>query len=418
MTRSLDRLALDVSNVKPGVPVSEIAAATRHEEARAAMAVVAGLREGGVPVRDIVVVARDLDTYEEPLTRAAIRYGVTPVFWTQIRLTQTRPFRLLMAICELFATPEPDRDDLFTPLELGWTPRSPTDEWLIRTPELMETYHEVPSEPLAVETWQSLLSDAEWADTWFTEYIDWVAAQPAPTPDAVTTILGAQVAAYRESVLPDLKETDSPALLETETAARAVVRAETLVEQVESKYAQRLAAGQTDQSWVRIAGICESLARQRPGRREHANAHALDIVEANDIWGRNIPYVIAVGLVDGEWPRQSPSIVPTEVQNEILAGDGPAKHLSPRIAWTDGRDLDQFADTLRAATDGLILTRYTRDLDGIQQYRPPLLDHIDVEPIDQSALQRLLSTDRALPETIRSMLPNQRTPTTAEASHD
>ena len=131
MTRSRDRLALDVSNVKPGVPVSEIAATTRHEEARAAMAVVAELREGGVPVRDIVVVARDLDTYEEPLTRAAIRYGVTPVFWTQIRLTQTRPFRLLMAICELFATPEPDRDDLFTPLELGWTPRSP-NRWQSR----------------------------------------------------------------------------------------------------------------------------------------------------------------------------------------------------------------------------------------------------------------------------------------------
>ncbi|PGF17203.1 hypothetical protein CP556_14540 [Natrinema sp. CBA1119] len=407
MTGLPGRLDLDAADVTPDVPVAELTTTTRRAETRAVMAVVAELRAHGVPVRDIVVVARDLERYEEPLTRAAVRYGITPVFWTQIDLVTSRPYRLVIALCELIAASNPARDVLFRPLELGWVPQDSGDEWPVPAETVVELYHETPCGSRSVEAWQSLLQDAAWADPRIIEFVEWVVTSPNPSPETVADVLGGVVASYRESVLPQQQATDSPALLETETAARAVVRMETLVEQVESKYAQRVADGWSDESWVTVAGICESLATQRPGRREHANALALDILEANDIWARKIPFVIAVGLVDGEWPRQRGSVVPAEFQHAILAGNGPAKRLSPQTAWMDGRDHDHFLDTVQAATTGLIVTRHSHDAERNRQFRSPLLDSLDVEPISTAARRRLLSTERALPDVIRSMLPGE-----------
>lgn len=409
-------IRFDAPNLDTDVPVAEIETTTRYQEARAAMAVVAALRDRGVPVRDIAVVARDLDSYEEPLTRAAIRHGVTPVFWTQIDLVETGLYRLVTSLCELFAA-EPDRELLLRPLEVRWTPQEATDEWPLPAEVLAETVHRLPQESRPTHAWNSLIDEAAWADRRVVEYVEWVARDPEPTPTAVADVLGGVVESYRETVVPERQATDSPALLETETVARATVRMETLVEQVESKYSQRLADGWTDESWTAVHGMCESLARQRPGRREHANARALDILEANDIWAREIPYVVAVGLVDGEWPTRANSTVPPELRHAILAGDGPAERLAPRTVWLGGRDLDQFRDTLTAATTALIVTRHVRDVDGSQQTRSPLLDHIDVEPISRGARQRLLSADRALPSEIESMLPEE-TSATPEVTPD
>lgn len=417
MTNVPSRVHFDISNVGPDVPVVEIETTTRYQEARGAMAVVAGLREHGVPVRDIVVIARDLDGYEEPLTRAAIRHGVTPVFWTQINLIETDLYQLITSLCELFATVEPDCETLFGPLGLGWTPQEATDEWPLPAEVLAETVHRLPRKSRHIEAWQSLIDEAAWTDRRVVEYVEWVARNPEPTPEAVADALGGVVESYRETVLPERRATDSPALLETETAARATVRMETLVEQVESKYSQRLSDGWTDKSWVAVQGMCESLARQRPGRREHANARALDILEANDIWAREVPYVVAVGLVDGEWPTQANNTVPPELQHAILVGDGSAEQLAPRTVWLDGRDLDQFRDTIAAATTGIIITRHTRGVDGSQRPRSPLLDHLTVEPISRDARQQLLSTDRVLPREIESMLPEE-TPATPEVTPD
>lgn len=417
MTDSLSPIRFDVSNVDPDVPVAEIETTTRYQESRAAMAVVAALREHGVPVRDIVVVARDLDGYEEPLSRAAIRHGVTPVFWTQIDLVETGPYRLITALCELFGATEPDREVLLRPLELGWTPQETTDDWPVPAEVLTETSHRLPEDSRPIHAWQSLLDETTWIDRRVAEYVEWVARDPEPTPTVVATVLGGVVESYRETVLPELQATDSPTLLETETAARATVRMETLVEQVESKYLQRLADGWTDESWATVQGMCESLARQRPGRREHANARALDILEANDIWARKISYIVVVGLVDGEWPAQAKSTVPPELQHTILAGDGSAERLAPRTAWHGGRDLDQFRDTIAAATQGIIVTRHTRDVDGSQQSRSPLLDHLDAESIDRTARQQLLSTDRVLPSQIESTLPDDPS-APPESDHD
>jgi ATP-dependent helicase/nuclease subunit B len=406
MTDTPSAIRFDASNVDPDVPVMEIEVTTRYQEARAAMAVVATLREHGVPVRDIVVVARDLDGYEEPIARAAIRQGVTPVFWTQIDLVETELYRLIVSLCELFGEAEPDSEVLLRPLELGWTPKEATDEWPLPAEVLAEASHRLPGDLRPIHAWNSLLEEARWTDRRVAEYVEWLARTPEPTPTTVAAVLGGVVDSYRETVLPERQAADSPALLETEMAARATVRMETLVERVESKYIQRLSDGWTNESWIAVQGMCESLARQRPGRREHANARALDILEANDIWAREIPYVVIVGLVDGEWPIRAESTVPPELQHTLLVGDGPAGRLAPRTAWHSGRDLDQFCDTIAAATRGIIVTRHALDVDGHQQSRSPLLDHIDTELVDRDSRQQLLSTDRALPSQIESMLPD------------
>jgi len=409
MTSSPTQIYFGESNTEPEVPVVEIEAANRYEESRTAMAIVAELRERNVPVRDVVVVARELDEYEEPLNRAALRYDLSPAFWTQIKLTETRPYLLVEALCELFAVSEPDRNTLFRPLELGWSPGDTTEGRPIDADLVDDVYRELPSDSRSVEAWQSRLKETELDNTRISDFVDWVAESPEPKPDAVSDVLGRAIETYRDSVLPVQRATDSPALSETETAARAVVQMERLVGQVESKYAQRLADGWTDASWTAIEGMFESLATQRPGRREHANAHAVDILEANDLWAREIRYVIAVGLVDGEWPTRPRSVIPRELQHAILAGEGPAQQLVPRTSWREGRDHDHFIDTVRAAANGLVLTRRTRDVDGSRQRRSPLLDLVDVTPVSQTARQRLLSVERTLPDPICAMLSSSTT---------
>lgn len=206
-------------------------------------------------------------------------------------------------------------------------------------------------------------------------------------------------------MLPNQQTVYSPALLETRTKARTVVRLETLVDQVKSKYAQRLADGSADETWTTVAGICESLATQRLGRREHADPLSLDILEANDIWARETSFVITLCLVEGEWPRLPEGILPEEVQHTVPAGTGPAKHLSPRTAWMGGLDYDQFIDTLQAATVGIVVTRHTRNVKGVPRFRSSLLTALAVERVGNTARRHFLSADRRLPDMIRSMTP-------------
>lgn len=417
MTETPSRVRFDVSSVDADVRVAEIETTTRHQEVRAAMAVVDALCDHGVSVRDIVVVARDLDAYEDPLTRAGVRRGITPVFWTQIDLVSTRPFQLVAALCEVFATPEPDRKSLLRPLELGWVPPDPGNEWPLSPETLAEASHELPDTSETVDAWRSLLQEATSSYPRIREFVEWVATVPKPTPDAVVDVLGSAVESYREAVLPQQLARDSPALVETKTAARAVVRVERLLAQVERKYAQRLSDGLIDESWTNIAGICESLATQRPGRREHANARALDVLEANDIWARQIPFVVAVGLVEEEWSRRPRSVVPTEMQHAILSGADAAKCLSPRTAWIGGREYDQFADIVQAATAGLVVTRHAQTVDGVHRARSSLLDDLNSERVGQAARQRLVSHDGTLPRVIRSMLADHEA-TESEVSSD
>lgn len=431
MTRER-RLSLASPLDGPSCPTVEIVASTRREEARAAMATVNGLRREGVSVRDIAVVARDLDPYEEPLFRAALQYDVTPVFWTQLRVTRTRPYALIDAVCAMFAEERVGSDALFRPLEHGWVPtdgvkgRDDTDgeggtdddPWPVEQSAIQSAKRTLPDGPRSIADWcdepaersdkrddptEPRDESADHAvDSRVLRFVEWAAAHEVadPPPETVGELLGDVVDAYRTVGLPATQKRDSPALLETENDARAVTRVTTLVTQVERKYADWLADGTLTESWEEVRELCRLLATQRPGRREHSNARAVDAMEANDVWALSIPYVIVVGLVEGEWPQPTESVVPPELQESVLAGDGAAGIVAPRTAWGDGRDRDHFADAMRAATRGVVVTRHTRTSAGDERHPSPYLASLDLDTVPDSARQRLTSTDGALPERI------------------
>jgi ATP-dependent helicase/nuclease subunit B len=370
------------------------------------MATVAALRERGVPIRDVAVVARDLDQYEEPLARAAIQFGVTPVFWTQLRVTRTRPYALVDAVCRALAAEALDRETLVRPLEHRWTPPGPSDErWPLEPEALYRSRAAMPDGARPLEEWVETLSAIDDVDARLRTFARWLADAPSPSPELVASVLSGTLDAYADRVLPCTEAADSPALLETETDARAVVRTRTLVGQLREKFAERLADGTLERSWADVADLAGVIATQRPGRREHSNARALDVFEANDAWGLDVPYIVAVGLVEGEWPQRTESMLPPEFQEAVLAGDGDAASLAPRAAWTDGRDRDQFADALGAAGRGAILTRHTRRADGETAHPSSFLDRLETRTVDDDDRRALVSTDSSLPDAIEAMLP-------------
>lgn len=403
MTRA-DHLALAEPIEDADVPVAEMVTTTRRAEARAVMATVAALRGQGVPVRDIAIVARDLDGYEAPLYRAAIQYGLTPVFWTQLRVTRTRPYALVEAVCETLGGDELTAETLCRPLEHRWSPPSKTTKpWSLDPKEVGGVIEALPDGSRTLTEWRDEFAAVPTIDERFERYVEWLDDCPEPTPGAVTDVLDAVVDTYEQRGLPVTKANDSPALAETEQDARAVVRVKTLVRHLGHKYADRLEEGTIERSWSAVAELARLMVTQRPGRREHSNARAVDVLEANDVWLLDIPYVIGVGLVDGEWPQQTESVVPPELQEAILRGEGQAGTLAPRAAWTDGRDRDQFDDTVRAAGAGLILTRHTETSAGEERRPSPLLDYLSPEVVSDDERRRLLSDDPQLPTAVQAM---------------
>ncbi|MFC6615563.1 hypothetical protein ACFQAS_11485 [Halopenitus salinus] len=394
------------SILDPDVPVAELVAPTRRAEARAAMALVAGLRDAGVAVRDLAVVARDLDDYEEPLYRAAVQCGIAPVFWTQLRVTRTRPFALIESVCGALDARELDAETLSRPLEHRWCPPGASgSEWPIDPAEVQRMADALPDGSRPPSGWRAAIRSTPCIDDRSLAYLEWLEEQPAPSPKAVTSVLGDVLEAYERLGLPVTKARDSPALLETERDARGVVRVRTLVRQLRHKYDDRLADGTVERSWGDVAELAGLIATQRPGRREHSNARAVDVLEANDVWQLDVPYVIAVGLVDGEWPRKTESALPPELCEEILAGTGRSRGLAPRPAWTDGRDRDQLDDVIRAAGNGLVVTRHAETTDGEERRRSYLLERLDPERIPDDERRRLVAPDRELPRAVHGMRP-------------
>ncbi|RLM53528.1 hypothetical protein DVK02_13725 [Halobellus sp. Atlit-31R] len=390
------------------VPVVEIAATTRREEARSAMAVVSALMDAGVGVRDVAVVARDLDIWEESLYRAAVHYGLTPVFWTQLRVTQTTPFALLEAVCDALGADELEAGTLCRPLEYRWSPPSASSEaWPLAPRTIQSQMEALPDGARTLDEWHDELLETDGIDDRLVTYVEWLNSRPEPTPDAVSAVLGDVVEAYERLGLPVTKERDSQALVETERDARAVVRVQTLVRQLPHKYEDRLDEGTLTESWGDVAELAHLITTQRPGRREHSNARAVDVFESNDIWLLDMQYVIAVGLIDGEWPQTTESVLPPELQEAILAGEDGTGALAPRTAWTDGRDRDQFDDTVRAASSGLILTRHTETIDGEERRPSNLLDYLDSTVVGEDERRQLLSPERTLPEPLREIVATQ-----------
>ena len=400
------RTALTGEMAPPSCPVVELTAPTRREEARAVMATIREVRDRGVDVRDIVVVARDLDPYEQPLTRAAIQYGVTPVFWTQLRVTRTEPYAVIEALCTLFADGDVAATTLLEPLTQRWAP--PTDEagWPLDQSTIHALLGALPSGRRSIADWTETIQ-THTTDERLTTYCDWLQshAEREPTPETVGNVLTPAIDAYRNTSVPARQQADSPALMETETAARATVRVTRLVEQVTHKYDEWLADGTVSRSWAAVRELCELLATQRPGRREHSNARAIDIMEANDVWGLSVPYVITVGVTAAEWPAQTDSVVPAELQEAVLSGAGATGIVAPRTAWGDGRDRDHFADAMRAAERGVIVTRYTQTGDGDDIHPSPFLASLEMETVSGQDRTQLVSTTPQLPEPISALLP-------------
>ncbi|WP_050032658.1 hypothetical protein [Halorubrum halophilum] len=405
-----DRLALAAPIDAPDAPVIEIASPTRRDEARGAMAVAAALREAGVPVRDLAVAVRDLDPYEEPLFRAALQYGIAPVFWTQLRVTRTRPYALVESVCEALAGEAADRETLLRPLELRWSPATShgadpqSTEWPIEPGAVHRAREALPAASRSVPEWIEVIESTDGVDDRFRRFLEWLDAAPAPEPASVAALLGETVEGYADRGLPETKAADSPALLDTETDARAVVRVRTLVRQLRHKFADRLEEGTLERSWSDVADLAGVIATQRPGRREHSNARALDVFEANDVWTLEVPYVIAVGLTAEEWPNPSQSVLPPEFQEAVLRGEGSSEALAPQPAWVGGRDRDQFVDTLRVAERCVVVTRHTRTPAGDDVARSPLLDHIETRRISESSRRRLVGTERELPPALREIV--------------
>ncbi|MDS0278041.1 hypothetical protein NDI85_09560 [Halomicroarcula sp. S1AR25-4] len=400
-----NRLALARPLEPPDVPAVEMVSTTRRAEARSVMALVAALRSGGVPVRDIALVVRDLDAYEEPLFRAAMQYGVTPVFWTQLRVTRTRPYALVESVCDALAGERVDTRTLLRPLEHRWAPASAAGHsWPVEPGVVQRAIAGLPDGARPVEEWVEVVATTDDVDARIGAFVQWLSDVPEPRPETVASVLGAVVEAYADYGLPETKAADAPALLATETDARAVVRVRTLVQQLRHKFAERVDDGSLERSWADVAELSSVIATQRPGRREHSNARAVDVLEANDVWALDVPYVVAVGLTATEWPQETESTLPPEFQEAVLRGAGSASTLAPSPAWTDGRDRDHFADTLCAAASGVVLTRHTETGGGDTVHPSPFLTALDTDSVSAGEMERLRSADRALPAPIRAML--------------
>jgi ATP-dependent helicase/nuclease subunit B len=262
----------------------------------------------------------------------------------------------------------------------------------------------LPDGTRTIPEWVDVIKSTGDADGRFRRFVEWIDDAPMPEPESVSTLLGDVIEGYAEHGLPETKAGDSPALLETETDARAVVRVRTLVRQLRHKFADRLEEGTVDQSWGDVADLASVIATQRPGRREHSNARALDVLEANDVWALDVPYVVTLGLTADQWPRPSESVLPAEFQEAVLQGDGQSGLLAPQPAWIGGRDRDQFSDTLRAAGQCVVVTRYTQTREGNEVQPSPLLEYLNTDRVGETDRERLIGAERRLPPEIQGFL--------------
>ena len=103
-------------------------------------------------------------------------------------------------------------------------------------------------------------------------------------------------------------------------AVRRVAGADTdehLLRETRAKYADWLDRDHLDQSWTAVLEILDALATARPGRREHATAERIDLLDATDTWLRTYSTVVALGCVDGEWPQRPHGALPKELRAAI-----------------------------------------------------------------------------------------------------
>lgn len=397
-----------------GSEAPELVTTTRSKEARLALALIDQLLSSGVSQSDILVVARDVTAYEHELQRAAHHYGQSLSIWTQLRVTETVPYALIDSLCTLLAR----KDDpipaatLLQPLAFEWVSPDGPDHYVTpRTLAALESeLHEY--DPRTLAEWRDTLTEQGTqrdGTVAVASLLEWAADCPqSPTPADISQTFHPLIERFRHDVLPAHRERDTETLTETTETARALVRLEEMVDEVAIKYEEWLTRDHSDDAWEEVQDLFETIATVKPGRREHANAAVINVVDATDTWLRRVPYVIAVGLVDGEWPQTADGLFPVDVRETILAGESaPVRTLAPRERWTEAREYDHFVDAASTATEQLICTRHQRDADGIPLSRSPFLDAIETTHVDEPTTDRLLSTDPIRPEALASVLPSE-----------
>ncbi|MDB2242685.1 hypothetical protein [Halorubrum ezzemoulense] len=390
-------------------PAVELVARTRQEESRLAVAMAAGLIERGISPSDIVIATADVDRYEDSLNRAAARYAVTTAIWTPLNLKRTIPYELIDAVLRLLAACEQgpvDIETLTDPLMLGWVPPRGGSE-----PLAPAAIHEVgrahAGTAQSIDEWAATIAAAAierpTKQHWMA-YLNWVAAQPdAPTSKDVTDTLKPVLERYDETHLPE--SPGGKAVSELAETLRGFERTAELVTMSRQRYSRWLAAGRTDKQWSIVRELLESFATAVPGRRELPTAAAIDVKEANDLWALSVPYVITVGLVDGEWPTMTASPVPSAARTVIKTAD--IAGVRPHTAWTTARDRDQFETACNTATKALVATRHERDADGVEERSSRFLAGVETARVPEEAQNRLMAEPSTLPAPIAAQLPSE-----------
>ena len=367
----------------------EVVSDSRPDEARRVLEVIARYVNDGGSLSDVVVVAPDLDAYEAPLADAASEYDLPTATWTQLPLTDTLPYRLLTSLCRVLDDESCTADEFLAPLEYEWSPPDDDTEPLdaaataaLRAGVLEETE---PETERPVTEWCDHVAGSD-TPAVVDAYLDWIGTHRhagEPSRLQVVGTLQPVLDEYEEMILPRRKDRDDSTLTRTARTARAVVRMQDLVVEVAEKYDDRIDAGEAA-SWTLVDRLAETIGGLRAGRREHANARALDVVDANDTWAMSREVVIAVGLRQGGWIESPGGLLPSELRDRLL-GDGPeASSLGLRATWSEARVHDHFRDTVAAATDTIVYTRPRRDEDGTEVPRSPLLTTVDTQRVDPS----------------------------------
>lgn len=366
-------------------PAIEFVGRTRHQEARIAVGTVAGLIEQGVSPSDITLTTVDVDLYEDSLKRAAKRYGVTLAVWTPLTLKRTCPYQFaasLLAVLRDRSDAKIDIETLGEPLRLGWV--SPENESIKdplspnRVDTIIDQYR---GTALTTTEWKQQIAATDFdgrIKRHLIAYLNWLDAQPQqPYPDsALDTILSA-MEAYDESVLPS--HPGQMPVSEIAETVRGFDRTMTLLRAVHRRYSNWLDSGRCGREWATISELLDAFATTIPGRRELPTAAAVDVKAATDMWALDVPYVIAVGLVDTEWPRTVDSAIPSLSRAALAQSDHQrASAVRPHSSWTTARDHDHFVSTVDAARDLLVVTRFAADSEGVDQRPSRFLDDLEL----------------------------------------